>query len=540
MNEEENSQSSVNPYISIDFDASSTASINSVDSFGKRTGDHQDYSSRNKNHNDRSRAGQSHGNTFRNRPAVTDHVPSNIHPEFLDSVEGDPTYYSHFLNSDITEVENSQKLGHAQKIPGWAWKIVIYVLGVTYSRTDKQSVLSRIIQIVTLLLAMAFTITGLIHEVFDILSKNTKTSLLMGVVNILLGFLWICMGLYSQKLTARLFSNRNFVECVRLHSRTFLKISVAGLFIFVTCALAGINSYVSFLSFGPNHCDKLELNRIICHVLYSSHISFMTISMIWNVLVGCTLLSVCRTHTIVIRRFISVLDKEAKVLELISRENSKKFMRMTSARSMDFVSFTGNLDSGWFIWDDFSNGSHYQLLEEQPTSSSVDVQQIGTSLPPDNSIQHEGDTCRVNKSTILTNEEILNAYWKISKRMRVTSRYLQRWLGSWIFFISLWISDYIITWLTHQADILSILECILPLFLLGLLSSAFAEVNGEGQRMIRCICPTTERLKLLQFLSLQPLQMTVFNFALNYNAIIGVLLAFSIAFSSRLVLDEIM
>lgn len=50
MNEAENSQSSVNPYISIDFDASSTASINSVDSFGKRTGDHQDYSSRNKNH----------------------------------------------------------------------------------------------------------------------------------------------------------------------------------------------------------------------------------------------------------------------------------------------------------------------------------------------------------------------------------------------------------------------------------------------------------------------------------------------------------
>ena len=69
--------------------------------------------------------------------------------------------------------------------------------------------------------------------------------------------------------------------------------------------------------------------------------------------------------------------------------------------------------------------------------------------------------------------------------MRVTSRYLQRWLGSWIFFIILWISDYIITWLTHDADVLSILECVLPLFLLGLLSSAFAEVNGEGQRMIR-------------------------------------------------------
>jgi len=50
MNEAENSQRSVNPYISIDFDASSTASINSVDSFGKSTGDHQEYSSRNTNH----------------------------------------------------------------------------------------------------------------------------------------------------------------------------------------------------------------------------------------------------------------------------------------------------------------------------------------------------------------------------------------------------------------------------------------------------------------------------------------------------------
>ena len=44
-------------------------------------------------------------------------------------------------------------------------------------------------------------------------------------------------------------------------------------------------------------------------------------------------------------------------------------------------------DSGWFMWDDFGNGSHYQLLEEQPNTSSADTQQFGTSLPPDNSSQ---------------------------------------------------------------------------------------------------------------------------------------------------------
>ena len=64
----------------------------------------------------------------------------------------------------------------------------------------------------------------------------------------------------------------------------------------------------------------------------------------------------------VIRRFISVLDKEAKVLELISRENSKKFMRMTSARSMDFVSFTGNL--GKYIYQTCQTGVHIRTRQE--------------------------------------------------------------------------------------------------------------------------------------------------------------------------------
>lgn len=442
---------------------------------------------------------------------------------------------SHFLHSEVTDEDKLQKIGQSQrKIPGWAWKIIIFVLGVTYSPNDKPSLLFRIIQICTGILAVTFTVTGMVYEIYDIIDKNTKTSLLMGIVTMFLGFLWICMGLYSQRLTARLFSNRNFVECVRLHSRTFLKISVAGLFIFISCGIVGINGYVSFSRFGPESCDTLELHQAVCYVMYCSHISFSVISLIWNGLVGCTLFSVCRTHTIVIRRFISVLDRDTKVLDLLNRENARKFKRTLSTKSMDFISIT---DTGWFIWDDCS---HYQLLEDSPFTE--DTQHSSNHVPPD-SEQFGGNVeyerCTENKSAVLTNDEILNAYWKISKRMRVTSRYLQRWLGSWIFIICLWISDYIITWLSKKADVFSILECVLPLLLLGLMSSAFAEVNGEGHRMIRCICPITDRLKVLQFLAAQPLQMTVFNFALNYNAIVGVLLAFCIAFASRLILDEI-
>lgn len=210
---------------------------------------------------------------------------------------------SNFLNSDITEEQRSEKFGYSNKIPGWAWKIIVYVLGVTYSPNDKQSMLSRIIQVVTTIIGLTFCVTGITHQIYDIKSKMTNTSVMMGITNVLIGFIWICLGLYSQKLAARLFSNRNFVECVRLHSRTFLKISVAGIFIFFSIGVMGINTYVSYRNFGPKHCDKLKLNRYVCHVLFSSHVAFTFISLSWNVLVGCTLLAVCRTHTIGKHRF---------------------------------------------------------------------------------------------------------------------------------------------------------------------------------------------------------------------------------------------
>ena len=73
----------------------------------------------------------------------------------------------------------------------------------------------------------------------------------------------------------------------------------------------------------------------------------------------------------------------------------------------------------------------------------------------------------------------------LQNRMRLTSQCLQRWLASWMAFVVIWCADYVIYWLSHPPNILGIMEFLSPLVLLLLLCSAYAEANGEGQRMIR-------------------------------------------------------
>ena len=71
--------------------------------------------------------------------------------------------------------------------------------------------------------------------------------------------------------------------------------------------------------------------------------------------------------------------------------------------------------------------------------------------------------------------------------MRITSKCLERWLFSWSMFIIIYCADYIIYWISYKAQLVGIFQCVIPLALLFLLSAAFAQANGDGQRMIRVI-----------------------------------------------------
>lgn len=498
---------------------------------------------------------------LRDRTATNNGLLRSIDETFYNSIE------SRKANGDKSKMSSN-------RIPGWAWTLLVHILGIeSHESNRKTKCLAIFLQLFTILLACTFTVSGAIHTVYDILSKFSDTSLLTGIVNLILGFSWICLGIYSNKLSRKLFSNRNFVESVRIHSRTFFKISAAGLMIFLGTVAVVINGYVGYGTFGPRHCQKLDINTVICHVMYSSHMTFSVISLLWNLLVGCMLLSVCRTHTIGVRRFQRVLEHDAKL-----------YMEIVSSKDMDLIS-NASSKSEWFIWDDDGNREGFSdrsLREDRFENSQVTLRSVHSGNQPNrfrdsrgsthsagqaNSAIHahserhahsgepqfgHGDPVQYNPqipesfvedksltNTVLTNEELLMCYWKISHRMRITSTCLQRWLASWILFVLLWCGDYILYWISHDAIIWEVIECIIPLLLLLIVCSAFAEANGEGQRMIRCICPTEGRLKLLYFLTQQPLQMHVFNFSITYNAIFGVVAAFAVAFASRIILDEV-
>ncbi|KAL4217621.1 hypothetical protein ACF0H5_022363 [Mactra antiquata] len=496
------------------------------------------------------------------RPTIRSLRVANT-PHFYDSTEES---YSDVSGSYVN-ITTKQKITQSKRLPNWIWCLVTSVLGVN----DSFKWLATILYILTIVSALAFTFLGVLFVVYDISSLNSKTTLHIGAISLLLGFGWLALGIYSFKLAGRLFGDKDFAASVRGHSRTLFKISSAVFLIISGFLFTGLNLYSAFVdTYAASHCHVIGLHHLVCNSMFISRVIFTTFSVIWNLMVGCMLLSVCRTHTIGIRRFVRDLELDGNRYENFWRQ------KLLHSKQGEYNKETNSIlcNSDWFnpvevdsndeipgsINTDVNDRQPVNNACTQPVNISRQQQQPGnqsddvvlmrdSNSPQETNRQgddgnNENDDNSDNDSiddepNIMTDDEILLCYWKISSRMRFTSRCLQRWLASWLAFVGVWCADYVIYWLSHSPDVLGILQFVAPMFLVLVLCSAYAEANGEGQVMIRCICPTKDRYGLLNFLRQQPLQMQVFSLSISYNAILTVILAFSVAFSSRLILDEV-
>lgn len=496
-------------------------------------------------------------NTY--RPTIrTLHVANT--PHFYDSTEGEgEAEKSHSTKRNIKQ---------SKRLPGWIWRIVTSVLGINQSKKW----LATIFYVITLFSALAFTFLGVLFVVYDVASKNSDTTIHIGFISLLIGFGWLCLGIYSFRLAGRLFGDEDFAASIRSHSRTLFKVSSAVLLIISGCCFTGLNLYCAFDTYAGTHCHVVGLHHLVCNSMYISRAVFSILSTFWNLMVGCMLLSVCRTHTIGIRRFVRDLELDGKKYDEYWKKKLQNSKRGEYQRETSSI-----LDNrGWFILQESDINPHndaHASEQEQPVNlisrqgSKMELQPSedavlmtdSTETPPqapamniaasinqtqDDSASNLADTSSIDEQEdeppIMTEDEILLCYWKISSRMRFTSLCLQRWLASWIAFVGIWVSDYVIYWLSHSPGVLDILQFVAPMLLIVVLCSAYAEANGEGQLMIHCICPTKDRYGLLNFLHRQPLQMQVFSLSVSYNAMLTVILAFAVAFSSRLILDEVM
>lgn len=566
--------------------------------------------------------------------------------QFLETQEENPRLPRHDSETNL-EPGLSSNINLSSRLPPTVWYIFAKSLGIKLSPQDRP-IFGTFLHILTLATAFLFAVPGAWYTVYDIHSEYSRTTVLIGSVEIVIGFTWACMGVYAHKLAGRLFGNKNFVECVRVHSKTFLKVSTSWLTVLLGLLVVGVNCYQAADTFSGSVCQTVQVHVAVCKVFYIGRVSYAVVMLVWNFIVAYIIFSVCRTHTIGIRRFMHELTQDAKAYEDYCMEqcNSNSGRRDTTS-TPDAIS--RGLEESWFLWDDAmmdplgddvtsqetfltsvqglpfrrrssalyrptSNSSivpspgsrrqsgvphslagdgsrrrssdllhhmmHSQLQASyiMPQQESVNhvpggqVTQRGESMDKDftGSIEHAPHEDNTNGSInsdpfhdaedekgtkedlttsgthevmaappILSNDDLLFSYWKFMRRLCVTSRYLQRWLASWIAFVVIWDSYFIIYWTSHQASLIDILQFIVPLLLLLLLCSAYAEVNAEGQRLLKTICPLENRLALIFYFNQAPLSVKVFSFSVSYNAMMTVILGFSVAFASRMILDEI-
>ncbi|KAK7069620.1 hypothetical protein SK128_014094 [Halocaridina rubra] len=116
---------------------------------------------------------------------------------------------------------------------------------------------------------------------------------------------------------------------------------------------------------------------------------------------------------------------------------------------------------------------------------------------------------------------------------------LQRWMISLISLVVIWLAMNLVLWLTYDPTLTDLANFFLPLALLPLLSSAYAEVNQEGLRLLKFICLIEERLQLIFVLQNTPLQMTVYGFILSYSTITTAAFGVLLAFASKVLIQEI-
>lgn len=158
-------------------------------------------------------------------------------PNFYDSIDT--------VNEPEPKGPNMRKIQQSKHLPNWIWVIITSVLGIGHSK----KYLATIIYMFTLLSALVFTFLGVMFVVYDVASKHSRTTVHIGAISLLLGFAWLCLGIYSFRLAGRLFGNEDFAASIRSHSRTLFKINSAVLLVTSGFAFTGLSSYSFKINF---------------------------------------------------------------------------------------------------------------------------------------------------------------------------------------------------------------------------------------------------------------------------------------------------
>ncbi|XP_072042621.1 uncharacterized protein [Amphiura filiformis] len=470
-------------------------------------------------------------------------------------------------------------LRQSKPLPRWLWLIIAKSLGIKTHEKDKPW-LATIFYCLMLTCMLTYLTTTAWYVIYDIQALNTKYDVLNGTITLLMALGFSAISVYANRLAYKLFTNRIFLQSVRLHSKTVFSVNANVVLAVIGLMFMGLYSYQTYFNFEDDFCLKINLTPWICRFRWPSQFGLAITSFVFNFMVATVMLSVCRTHTISIRHFILILEEDSLVYE--GKKSSKPTDVIDGAATapaspdstqilaQDLDNNDADLKNLEDQWDESeiqrrrrSVSGHFQSLYNNSlnTTPQVMVDMADGSRQPggmNNTGAHEivepkfmqqhsqqtlawlnasGYTLPVNR--MLGNDEILDKFWKLQARLRTTSKILQRWISTWIVLILFWSTYYLLYWIDHDATILDMIIFFVPLVLLPVLCSGPTEVNGEGQRVSRSIVPTEERLRIIGFIKQSPLAITIYGFELNYSTIVTTMAAIALAFATKVIITNI-
>ena len=191
----------------------------------------------------------------------------------------------------------NQTMQQSRRLPPWIWLLVSKMLGIRRHCQDIP-VCGTILHIFTVTFAIFRIVTLTWYKIFDIKSTYSKETALSGCVNIIMTWFFSVLGIYGNLLARNLFLSPTFLDNVRLHSKTIVKLNTSVIMILLATTVVCLNDWQMFYLWPDEYCENIEVSPIVCKSAYVSHVAFSVFSLFWNLIVGITLLSVCRTHTI--------------------------------------------------------------------------------------------------------------------------------------------------------------------------------------------------------------------------------------------------
>ncbi|XP_069705630.1 uncharacterized protein [Periplaneta americana] len=443
------------------------------------------------------------------------------------------------MQNDRREGISSPKKVHvtqSRKIPFWLWYIIAKALGLKLSPNEKP-ICAIILYLLTFVSALGYIISSIWYCISGIAANKNHSAQLEATVTVLVTALWCALGIYANKLAYRLFGHRKFLTMLRLHSKTVFKLNAALVVLVLWTSFIVLHNLGTMSYWIGTPCFNRSINRVVCQVRYVCQVVFSVFALVWNVLVAVVVISVCRTHTISIRKFIIELEQDAIQSDPLNEATNDLANDYVAVDEDYYNDLTEDSDDGT---DQRNLRARNKITSSNNTISTLDEGCTSANLPPGlSNISLSNAAPGNSQPTLLTNAYILHKHWSIMVKLRISSMALQRWMVSVMALTIVWAAVNLVKWLSRDPHLYDVLNFFIPLLLLPLLCSAYSEVNNEGLRVPKCIRSSEDRLQVIQYLEMFPLHLTVFNYPIQYSTYVTVVSGFLIALVSKMLMDDL-